>query len=84
MCPKARPSRTCQVVTIHWDALRAAKMRFLMVPTDEAILKKKPAVKTSFESHCHCLILDKMRRDRDKRYNPNSGGSLNEDAFPFL
>ena len=40
MCPKARPSRTCQVVTIHWDALRAAKMRFLMVPTDEAILKK--------------------------------------------
>ena len=40
MCPKVRPSRTCQVVTIHWDALRAAKMRFLMVPTDEAILKK--------------------------------------------
>merc|ERR1712110_204159 len=41
MCPKARPSRTCQVVTIYWDALRAAKMRFLMAPpSDEAILKK--------------------------------------------
>ena len=29
------------MVTIHWDALRAAKMRFLMAPpSDEAILKK--------------------------------------------
>ena len=40
MCPKARPSRTCQVVSVHWDALRADKMRFLMTPTDAAILKK--------------------------------------------
>lgn len=48
MCPKAKPSRTCQVVKVNISALKASKMRFLLLtqwPLDEnssdtALLKK--------------------------------------------
>lgn len=30
MCPKAKPSRTCHVVKVNFEALKAAKMRFLL------------------------------------------------------
>ena len=49
MCPKARPSRTCQVVKVNISALKASKMRFLLLTqwppieessSDTALLKK--------------------------------------------
>ena len=48
MCPKARPSRTCQVVRVNLEALKAPKMRFLLStqwppsedPNGFAMLKK--------------------------------------------
>ena len=52
MCPKAKPSRTCQVVQVNLDALKASKMRFLLLtqwPIEESTSDKALLKKTSEE-----------------------------------